>query len=785
MNRRDFLKLSAITGSLMNLKVPYLHFHDNVDEKSNLSLSELQTREEKISLQMVEGIDRYLDRKTESLKKSREEYWNVDFSSSNAYEESVHSNRKRLAQIIGAVDKTPDEVDLEFIESVARSSRLIENDFFTAYAVRWPVYDGVYGEGILLQPKNRVRSRVVAIPDADQTPEKLVGIEPGISDDRQYVRHLAGNGCQVIIPAIIDRSDEYSGSERLDLYTNQPHREWIYRQAYTFGRHIIGYEVQKILSAVGWFVRKTKNGSEQIGVVGWGEGALLGLYAAALDTRIDTALISGYFDKREDLWQEPIYRNLFGFLREFGDAELTRLIIPRNLIIEYSEFPQVSGPPPERNSKGRSGSSAAPGKIITPAIKNVEEEVERAKSIAGRFESSIQFIHNDRDVLEQIGRTSLLSFLQKLQPETNFISPGPDIHQDSFKSQADFSARKQRQVVELECYTQRMIDSSRHVREYFFWDKLEYTTPDDWEMQTEEYRAYFWENIIGKISDPKVDMNSQTRQIYDEATWTGYDITINVLPDIFAWGFLLKPKNIVPGEKRPVIVVQHGGSGLPSSLLDKDNPAYKGLAIQLVERGFIVFSMHFPWRAGDKYRNLQRKANPLGLSIFSFILIQHERVLDWLSLQPEVDTEKIGLYGLSWGGKVAVRVPALIKRYSISVCAGDFNEWIWKNATTDWHNSYMFVPEYEMFDFNLGKTFNYGEMAALIAPRAFMVERGHDDGVGIDEWVAFEYAKVNRLYSKLGIPEQTEIEFFNGGHVMNAKRAIEFIHKHFNWPLPS
>ena len=97
-------------------------------------------------------------------------------------------------------------------------------------------------------------------------------------------------------------------------------------------------------------------------------------------------------------------------------------------------------------------------------------------------------------------------------------------------------------------------------------------------------------------------------------------------------------------------------------------------------------------------------------------------------------------------------MPSLLERYSLSVCSGDFNEWIWKNATTDWPNSYMFVPEYEMFDFNLGNTFGYGEMAAMIAPRAFMVKRGHNDGVGIDEWVAFEYAKVFRLYNKLNIP---------------------------------
>ena len=43
--------------------------------------------------------------------------------------------------------------------------------------------------------------------------------------------------------------------------------------------------------------------------------------------------------------------------------------------------------------------------------------------------------------------------------------------------------------------------------------------------------------------------------------------------------------------------------------------------------------------------------------------------------------------------------------------------------------------EYEMPEFDLGNTFNYGEMAGLIAPRPFMVERGHDDGVAPDEWV--------------------------------------------------
>jgi hypothetical protein len=73
-------------------------------------------------------------------------------------------------------------------------------------------------------------------------------------------------------------------------------------------------------------------------------------------------------------------------------------------------------------------------------------------------------------------------------------------------------------------------------------------------------------------------------------------------------------------------------------------------------------------------------------------------------------------------------------------------------------------------------------MAGLIAPRPFMVERGHDDPVGTDEMIAYEYAKVRRLYAKLGIPDRTAIEFFNGGHRINGQGTFEFLKKHLGWP---
>jgi hypothetical protein len=63
-----------------------------------------------------------------------------------------------------------------------------------------------------------------------------------------------------------------------------------------------------------------------------------------------------------------------------------------------------------------------------------------------------------------------------------------------------------------------------------------------------------------------------------------------------------------------------------------------------------------------------------------------------------------------------------------------------------------------------------------------MVERGHRDGVGIDEWVAYEYARVRRLYVSLGIGERTAIEFFDGPHQIHGVGTFEFLKRHLRWP---
>ena len=276
---------------------------------------------------MVEGIGKYLDRELAASVEKRKQFWKPDFSSPEAYAKSVEPNRQRLKKILGVVDERVKFADIEYVGGPNTPSLVAETDLYKVYAVRWPVLPGVDGEGLLLEPKGKVVAQVVAIPDADWTPEQIVGLAPGVPKESQYARRLAENGCRVVVPVLINRKDDYSGSAKFNRWTNQPHREFIYRMAYEMGRHIIGYEVQKVLAVVDWFTKE--KGHPPVGVVGVGEGGLIAVASSASDTRIDTTVVEAHCP--ENL--TPIYRNIWSFRNEFGEFAWSYLIAPRKLTL--------------------------------------------------------------------------------------------------------------------------------------------------------------------------------------------------------------------------------------------------------------------------------------------------------------------------------------------------------------------------------------------------------------------------------------------------------------------
>ena len=201
-----------------------------------------------LSAQMVLGIDKFLMREIDRSTEQRARLWTRDFSSPAAYEKSIAPNRERFRKIIGAADERTPVRALEFICLGTNSAVIAESDRFTTYVVRWPVFEGLFAEGLLLEPKNSPRGTNCCAPGRGQTPADCRSLRQAWFPKLQFARRLAENGCQVFVPTLIDRQDTWSGSATLSRFTNQPHREWIYRQAFEMGRHIIGYEVQKVLA---------------------------------------------------------------------------------------------------------------------------------------------------------------------------------------------------------------------------------------------------------------------------------------------------------------------------------------------------------------------------------------------------------------------------------------------------------------------------------------------------------------------------------------------------------
>jgi dienelactone hydrolase len=734
-----------------------------------------------LAAQMVEGIHRYLDQATAAAVESRESFWKRDYQSAERYIQSVAPNRDHLRRIIGAVDQrlpaTSIRLDTETLDALPIGS----GSGYKIYAVRWPVFDGVDGEGLLLEPESPPVARIVAIPDADWTPEMMAGLAPGIEPAAQIARRLAENGCEVLVPVLIDRADTWSGIPGIRM-TNQPHREWIYRMAFEVGRHIIGYEVQKVLAALDWFTQRNVERSAPIGVAGYGEGGLIALFSSALDARIQATLVSGYFQPREDLWKEPIYRDLWGVLREFGDAELASLIAPRAFIVEASRGPRISGPPPP-TKEPRSG--AAPnGALSDPSLDSVRAEVERARPHFAKLNvaNHLRLIVSGDGHGPPGSDAADQAFIQLLGIHRSLLAQGAQ--PQNARRQPDATERLHRQLGQLVSYTQQLIDRSP-ARRAALWSKADSSSPERWNQSTRFYRDYIWDEVIGRLPPPSLPANPRTRLIYDEPKFRGYEVVLDVWPDVFAYGILLVPKDLRPGERRPVVVCQHGLEGRASDVAgpQANERYYHRFAVKLAEQGFVTYAPQNPYIGEDRFRLIQRKGHPLKLALFSFVLGQHQRTIEWLASLPFADPQRIGFYGLSYGGKTAVRVPPLLDGYALSICSADFNEWVWKTTSIDSQYSYMLTPEYDMLEFDFANVVNYSDLAKLMAPRPFMVERGHNDMVAADEWVAYEYAKVRWFYdTQMRLPNRTAIEFFNGPHEINGQGTFEFLHQHLGWP---
>ena len=745
-----------------------------------------------LAARMVDDVKDFLLKKMRETDVQRAHFWPQDVTSDETRAQRAASHRAALAQMLGVRDAlVHDERDgvlhsprfepfsspFRSVHTTARYDRNMPE--IQVKTVRWPAFADVFGEGLLIEPSTDPKATIVLIGDADQTPEQLCGVGEATMAGHGIAARLARSGCRVLVVAITNRAVEPRNG-RAKLTT----REYLHRSAFEMGRTLRGYEIELVLTgAVAVSAQEYDTPPRRLpqAIIGYGEGGLIALEAAALEPRFSAVLVSGAFEKRENTWKQPLDRNVFGLLQRFGNAELAALIAPRPLVIEASAFPNVSIP---------SGTGGAPGALITPPFDEVKAEVEKAQTLTTQTTGTakIQLIKSgEAGDGPPFSEPALKALLAHLLPGTSLASADHKVAWSLSVDQIHEHAaqRAARQLHAFDRHTQQLLDASPAVRTKFM-QRLDTSTLETYARTIEPYRTQFYEQAIGKFNDQALSANPRSRQIFETDKLTGYEVMLDLWQGVFAYGILVVPKEIPDGERRPVVVCQHGLEGRPNDLADPkvDNLAYNQYALRLAERGFVTFAPQNLYIGEDRFRTLQRLANPLGKSLFSIIIPQHQQITDWLKTLPFVDDSRIAFYGLSYGGKSAMRIPPLVSNYCLSICSADFNEWVWKNASTRSPYSYVWTGEYEIFEWDLGSTFNYAEMAALIAPRPFMVERGHFDGVAPDETVAYEFAKVRFLYeAKLKLPsDHCQLEWFVGPHTIHGVGTFEFLHRHLNWP---
>ena len=113
------------------------------------------------------------------------------------------------------------------------------------------------------------------------------------------------------------------------------------------------------------------------------------------------------------------------------------------------------------------------------------------------------------------------------------------------------------------------------------------------------------------------------------------------------YGDVYTPEDLAPGEKRAAVLLCNGYTGVK----DESLPDH---AESLNQAGYVAMAFDYKgWRDSEGSRNR--------LAPYSRVM-DAQAAMTFLGLQPEVDAERIGLYGASYGGATVVWVGAVDQR---------------------------------------------------------------------------------------------------------------------------
>jgi dienelactone hydrolase len=271
------------------------------------------------------------------------------------------------------------------------------------------------------------------------------------------------------------------------------------------------------------------------------------------------------------------------------------------------------------------------------------------------------------------------------------------------------------------------------------------------------------------------------QQVGEDAECTVNRVWIEVIAGVEAYGIYLVPKQ--RNAKAPLLIAQHGGGGNPEAICDLDTRInYRSFGREAVKRGYLVWAPALAMRStfsGDEpipnasRELLDQKLKLAGTSIIGLELhkiIASTRAL--MQARPEIDSARVGMTGLSWGGFFTLYATALAPFIKVAAPSGYFRDYaqLLDRARAD---------DARAADREVFGSLGHFQAIALICPRPCLVQIGAQDGALNNlDGARVEAERAAAFYRQLGLADRFQFQVHPGGHEFDPAAILDFFDRH-------
>lgn len=257
------------------------------------------------------------------------------------------------------------------------------------------------------------------------------------------------------------------------------------------------------------------------------------------------------------------------------------------------------------------------------------------------------------------------------------------------------------------------------------------------------------------------------------------------------------PAGLEQGEKRPAILCWHGHGtfGKDSVMETGASPELReeialhnyNYGHQMAQKGFVTFAIDW---IGAGERNDSRKPNwrnnngsrdwcnlyylnatMLGMTSLSINITHGIAATDFACTLPVVDSNRLGVMGLSGGGTMALWSALCDERFKATeiICYSD----LWAHfGFRDLNYCGMQVAP------GLFKLVDLPDLQGLLAPRPLLVDIGAYDTCFKAETAMACFEKVKAIYLAADAEDRLELDLFAGEHGWGGNKSEAFFRKH-------